>query len=423
MTDGGDEMRWYIDALDADGGIAFASFRHADTEDCGHVVLMRAPYFTPEPVAAQAVALGAIHIGAQTGVIVEGNELGFDSLEQVAEFVRRSYIAGGTSRGDPAPPAPDQPGPDSEGGGDGGRPPFDWPRYEANGSLGELAERFATWLTTAEATALDGDARMLRGYRSGYAAFARRAITSLIEAIVTRAPERPFYDEFSHEWQAWFEAVEHLRLLAREIPVADDEADYKLSLAVYRSAIRMKDGRRQAVMAWLSDNSIATIGELTVRTIVSDIWVSPLSDWLGLRYSYRHVRGRRLRGREVFRALASIPVPAELAIHGDGAERETVADFLARACATGCVGIDSPTGVSLVIFAAHCIVTASDPGGYIADPYDWPVRGDATLGRTMDWIRAQFAGELRSDAMQWVVGTREKQLKTASRSTSGARDE
>lgn len=105
---------WRIDSLDARGGLAFASWRHADliTESLDlsrAAVFLSPPTFEPEAVQNRTIAMTATRGQAQLGVFLDDEELAFPTLETLSEFVRRVYTSGG---------AGDLPG----GGAPGGRP-------------------------------------------------------------------------------------------------------------------------------------------------------------------------------------------------------------------------------------------------------------------------------------------------------------
>jgi hypothetical protein len=125
----GGPSKWYIDTIDGRGGLAFATWRVRDLED-GTTLFDRPvfhfspPDFAPIPVASPATALAAERHGFQLGLLDAEGEVPFDSLADVAEFVRRVYIGSGRSDGTdgggipPVPPPagepPDLP-PDVEG--------------------------------------------------------------------------------------------------------------------------------------------------------------------------------------------------------------------------------------------------------------------------------------------------------------------
>lgn len=125
---------YYIDALDADGGPAFVSLREdglrlASLQHTCTAWHLAAPDFEPVTVGGVAVGLAATVRGHQLALTVDGEvEVPFFTLDKVASFVRRLYLAGGGSGGDGAGPTPP---PVPEGGGpseppqlDGYRPPY-----------------------------------------------------------------------------------------------------------------------------------------------------------------------------------------------------------------------------------------------------------------------------------------------------------
>jgi hypothetical protein len=88
-------QRWYIDAWSVIDGYAFASARPPDSVDAVATFFVSPPYFEPEPVASLATALAATRGHFQEGYRLGGDEVAFDSPEQVVEAVRRAYRAGG----------------------------------------------------------------------------------------------------------------------------------------------------------------------------------------------------------------------------------------------------------------------------------------------------------------------------------------
>lgn len=92
--------RWYIDALDARAGIGFASYRtpdlHHDNANLGlPSVFISPPYFRGESVASRAIGFAATRASFQYGLFVEDREVGFDSIQGLAEFIRRAYVSSG----------------------------------------------------------------------------------------------------------------------------------------------------------------------------------------------------------------------------------------------------------------------------------------------------------------------------------------
>jgi hypothetical protein len=95
---------YFIDSLDARGGLAFASYRSADlSKGDADVdlpsVFIGPPMFRPERVASRAVAFAASRGSFQFGLYVGEAEVAFPTLEDVIEFVRRAYLRGGSGDG------------------------------------------------------------------------------------------------------------------------------------------------------------------------------------------------------------------------------------------------------------------------------------------------------------------------------------
>lgn len=106
MTEG----LWYIDAIDARGGLAVASQRQGDLmsgsmKETGPIAFIAPPSFAPEFVASRSPGFALARGQGQLGLFVDGREVPFDSLAAVAEFVRRAYLrgAGGDGPGGGAP--------------------------------------------------------------------------------------------------------------------------------------------------------------------------------------------------------------------------------------------------------------------------------------------------------------------------------
>lgn len=149
---------YYIDSLDADGGSAFVSLREdglslASLEHTRTAWHLAAPDFEPVTVASVAVGLAATARGHQLTLTVDGEvEVPFFTLDEVASFVRRLYLAGGGSGGDGAGPTP-PPGP--EGGSPSETPQLDGERpsfgvLEALGLYGTSIEQMSAQLDHRE---------------------------------------------------------------------------------------------------------------------------------------------------------------------------------------------------------------------------------------------------------------------------------
>jgi hypothetical protein len=108
---------WYFDALDARGGLAFASYRSADLGNVelgdDYTVHIGPPSFAPEQLSSRTVGHAAFRASFQSGLYAEGCEVAFPSLSSLIEFVRRGYLAGGggdgaNDSGSGVPPQPDE---------------------------------------------------------------------------------------------------------------------------------------------------------------------------------------------------------------------------------------------------------------------------------------------------------------------------
>lgn len=114
------DVKWHIESIDFRAGLAFATWRAPSTSvspcasDEWPCLFFAPPNFIPEPIGNISLALSALR-GSFTGGPRDGDrEASFDTPEQVAEFVRRSYVnsAGGDGAdgsGDNAPFLPVDP--------------------------------------------------------------------------------------------------------------------------------------------------------------------------------------------------------------------------------------------------------------------------------------------------------------------------
>jgi hypothetical protein len=103
---------WCVDAWAVRDGAAFASRREAEAREAENTVFIAVPDLEPVPVGRRSTALSATRRNFQTGLRnLDGTEIAFESLEQIAELVRRGFLAAGLGPGGSAVPTP------------GGRPP------------------------------------------------------------------------------------------------------------------------------------------------------------------------------------------------------------------------------------------------------------------------------------------------------------
>ena len=111
---------WRLDALDARGGLAFATWRGEENGNAcepdseSRSVFIGAPGFQPEIVANRSIAFSSARGLFQPGLFVKKEEITFRTVAAVAEFVRRTYLSGGGGDGSDdgggdVPPLPEDP--------------------------------------------------------------------------------------------------------------------------------------------------------------------------------------------------------------------------------------------------------------------------------------------------------------------------
>jgi hypothetical protein len=116
-TNGGSVKKWHFDAWAVLDGLAFASKRSAEQIEADHTIFLSVPELEAIPIGRISTGLLATRYNFQQGLRNnDGEEIGFESLDQVREMVRRGYLAGGIGPG-PAGlrPEPIFPGVDSPG--------------------------------------------------------------------------------------------------------------------------------------------------------------------------------------------------------------------------------------------------------------------------------------------------------------------
>ncbi|GBQ24905.1 hypothetical protein AA12717_1925 [Gluconacetobacter sacchari DSM 12717] len=140
-------MKWYIDALDPRSGRAFASYRDDDLQDMEHLDAAQGTYFLEPPAfdpvqVSRSIAFSATRYQFQAGLFDGEGELPFDELDDVVEFIRRSYLRrGGGSGGGPEPGGSPEPLPrPTEGGGETAAPAGQDPLI----NLREIVKQFGT---------------------------------------------------------------------------------------------------------------------------------------------------------------------------------------------------------------------------------------------------------------------------------------
>jgi hypothetical protein len=113
-------MKWHIDSWAVRDGLAFASQRPPEEhQKADRTVFVAVPSLDVIPVGRISTGLWATRANFQAGLHSEnGEEIGFESLDEVKELIRRGYLAGGIGPGPggevgPEGPAPWRDGPDA----------------------------------------------------------------------------------------------------------------------------------------------------------------------------------------------------------------------------------------------------------------------------------------------------------------------
>lgn len=139
---------WYIDAWAVLDGVAFVSDRDIDQINSRSTVFLSVPDLEPVPVGRISTALRATRAGFQEGFrdTELHEEIGFETLDQVREVIRRGYLGGGLGPATPAPP-PEEPEPEGNEPGSAfpEGPPFDGGEYY-EGRLLDLGRQGDAWL-------------------------------------------------------------------------------------------------------------------------------------------------------------------------------------------------------------------------------------------------------------------------------------
>jgi hypothetical protein len=191
---------WYIDALDARAGHAFASCRGPDLGQDkidldAAAVFVGAPAFRPEALAGRSTGFAAASRSAQFGLFANGAEVGFPSLESLVEFVRRAYVSGGGGDGGegigPVPPGPPGggEGPDS-GRGEGGEGGEGGERGESGSGAQALLSSGAKFARTARSLSLETFKADGEGSDTGPATYGRVQFTPAPSSVSSVTPTK-----------------------------------------------------------------------------------------------------------------------------------------------------------------------------------------------------------------------------------------
>ncbi|OCJ66285.1 hypothetical protein A6U97_26500 [Agrobacterium tumefaciens] len=360
---------WFIDALDARAGLAFASLRSADLQDDqGNIdmlaVHIAAPDFQAETVASRAAAFAASRGSFQLGVFTGESEVAFENLEDVIEFVRRSYVAGGGGDGDGGigggvPPVPDLP---LEGGG-----PVE--SRETDSAIEPMFDLVVTFKQAVEKLALDrivfdepdgigsGASAMLvktieldyknRGSSSDPVNACASAVVMLVDELFRRCPNSPSTDALA----MWWEAVRALGAAASRLGLCRAITKGALGSQLSNAALRLFGNRGEVLFDGVmfarlppptKDHGLLLALEVLTGFCDDDLYFLFAGtevnwDWYFSRRQY-FWKGSEFGDR--FDDLSRWPLPDALCHASDlPLEKASVADFL-------CKAIGAPTSMA-----------------------------------------------------------------------------
>lgn len=362
MPPAAEDLAWYIDCLDPVGGLCFAARRPADlmngrdTDLSLPAVHIGPPAFEPEMVSSRAIAMAAAAGPFQHGLLLDGQEVAFHSLDALVEFVRRSYLSGG--RGDSAAgrtggPPPPEGGPDFEPP-SGGRVAAD-----SKGGLASLVD-FGAGLKRAMGrlgeTYEEAGALSFTTVDAGDHAGLADAAEVLFAELLARLPAAR-----SSGWRAgWLAAYTSLASAIVHLGLWEEVATSPHLLAIRRR--------------------VGTIG-------VADPWVDRLAieedGRLVLRWSAFHVRSP-----DPFDDLASWPMPSRNAAAGV----RTVADHLSSVIGYPAeLGQDNWRSAAIALFAAcHLVRPPAPAGAWILDAEAASALRAERIAAAMAWLRRQL---------------------------------
>ena len=399
-----DEGGWFIDALDADGGIAFASFRRLDGDGEEHAVVVTPPYFHPSPVSHRAISLGAINRGAQSGVYVDGREVAFESLDQLVEFVRKAYFGGGPNGSAPNPETPPVP---PEGPRRRGPSGAEWP--DEPEEIHEAARAIISWLTyEPDAEGLGEPPNPPYGERLAYGGskLIARTGVSIGCSLLERMPYRS--DSMESQWR-WFTTADHLHRLLGCIDMSVFDMDPSMQQKLASAGARLiADPRRRISSLRPPSEPVENSSLLALATydLIIHGEVGPPFHDLDLRDRYPLYRyGGYGVPHDVFHTLAALPLPGDVERPDGLGEDSSIADLLAHCCAESTIAVNSHAGTAVLVFAAFCLVAHARSPEY--EMFGGPRPFFRVAYRdALQWLSQQFRSKLPHELRHMVIGDR-----------------
>ncbi len=383
--------RWRLESFDLRAGLVFTTFRAPQGDrtavDEWPCFFIAPPTFAPEPVSSIAAALAAQHGSSEGLLLVDGVEAGFGSVEEVAAFVRRAYLASGGGDGADGAPGPDEPVPPLDNGpqGQGERPVAPRPgstwvslvhEFESISRITPQGSSFSfEWKPMAP-----GDAAEL----------ARAAVHLLLQVLLERAPRAR-----GATTERWATDLWALVCMAHQRGFWDASHQDLLQQAATRGR---SPGFEALPDAWWWQRALRRpVSPYEVLEALERGWLSPLD---GL--------GRNGTTVEPVQALRRWPLPWPVAkgLPPDLGHRASLFHLLNAFCAAPAQFLRGPAAaedcLALAIFAAACLLPsqslpAARPalpmpprGGF---PHEAPRSGDeVNAGLASEWLRRQLPG-------------------------------
>jgi hypothetical protein len=390
--------RWFIDALDPRAGIAVATARDSDLKHPGVLrggqsVHIAPPTFVPVFIETRAIGFGLTRSGsAQLGLFDDEEEVPFDGLAAVVEFVRRVYLRGTGGDG---------PGENGSGGppivpegreGPPGLTPLEGERKYDRGERGEehtqdpveAVGKFAQKMRNAMMDLPIGHHKTLptlqniiafnQADNSWSRRLARGALITLVELLFRRPP-----NEASAGFLQWIEVLHRLTAILLRMGLwsfVADEARYD-----------------HKVSKWIMGNRFSSRHPLEI--FVYNFLRSSPPDVPWDFYWNRFCCGPLFQAADPFLDLVSMPVP-RLSVSFDQDNLHNLQALLSALVATPADALNGTSEqearAELALFAAAYINLEADfaPLAWMGDSAIWRAFLDRLLSRTLRWLDANL---------------------------------
>jgi len=433
---------WFIDALDARAGIAFACYRTPDLslevpELDRPAVHIAAPHFMVERLSSRTPGFSAARNSCQLGVFLNGGEVGFETLDDLVEFVRRTYVSGGSGDGPSGigvrPTPPDLP---PDGDGDPG-PKSRSPRDESAASVMSMFEAFRRAsgeqvLGTYVGDPMEQTPRRTVAFLAGSQALPRTgpsiasdpgtllamAVSQIADALFRHCPAHHSGEELARWWdsvRALGAAARRLGLASRMLDGAAGDALEKAGgFLVKHHGRLLVDGAGEPWVAQ-ADRRSSHFGLLVAFWLLFDLpttLVHLMSDaapqvWIGDLWHFDG-GGSGFEAGDRYEDLAGWPVPQSIASElGLIEANHTLADVLCRALGSpvSIAPFDEETAAILLFGAVHLDCTragASWASSRSMVASEWRI---AVAQRARLWMAKQLPQRAFAKEVETIIGS------------------